>query len=198
HANNAVRAEMARCEADKSLSKQERSDAAVRAWVKEAIELGGEAIWGRPNIAVPEEAKDQLQSPYILKVMAYHLGAIQGSVWVANDDEKVLPEGALALAACAVEHAFEWYSDGQGRGIPQPSFSKDDAGKDTVKWHVTAVDALLEKPHRFECLLERARALVTVPAPPPMHTSANRHAGKGSVMNRRYIRERSSSPPAAC
>ncbi|RPD77333.1 hypothetical protein L226DRAFT_458011, partial [Lentinus tigrinus ALCF2SS1-7] len=197
HANNAVRAEMARREADKSLPKEERSDAAIRAWVKEAIELGGEAFWGRPNIT-PEEAKDQLQSPYVLKVMAYHLGAIQGSVWVPDGEEKALPEGALALAVCAVERAFEWYSKGQGRGKPQLSFSKDDhAGKDTAKWHVTAVDALLKKPHRFKRLLERARALVTVPAPPPLRTSANRAAGNGSVVNRRYIRERSSSPPAA-
>ncbi|TFK80647.1 hypothetical protein K466DRAFT_503569, partial [Polyporus arcularius HHB13444] len=188
-----VQSEMAAREADEALSMRQRSPAGIHTWLEDAISLGGEAMFGRPNTINPGEAKDQLQSRFVLKVMAHHLGATLGSVFASEDGDQALPAGALALAACAVERAFLWYKDDQPKGIPMTPFSQHHAGKVTGNWRETAVQELVDRSHRFERLLSRARALVTaVPPLAPVTTTQ-----QGSATNRLYVRERSSSPPAA-
>ncbi|TFK82006.1 hypothetical protein K466DRAFT_317720 [Polyporus arcularius HHB13444] len=179
---------------DETLSLRQRSPAGICDWLDDAISLGGEAIFGRPNVIEPRDAQDQLQSRFVLKVMAYHIGATLGSVFDSDEGDQPLPVGALALAACAVERAFLWYKDDQPKGLPMTPFSRNHAGKDTGKWRETAVQELVDRTHRFERLLSRARALVTVVPPPALPSGTTQ---QGSATNRLYVRERSSSPPVA-
>lgn len=52
------------------------------------------------NVGQPSLAKDLLQSPYVLQVVAYHLKSTIGTVNI--DSDTLLPVGALSLAAAAV------------------------------------------------------------------------------------------------
>ncbi|TFK80147.1 hypothetical protein K466DRAFT_504393, partial [Polyporus arcularius HHB13444] len=186
-ANTIVRTEIEARREDRKIPKDERTEGAILEWVSDAIEQGGAAHWGRPNIIDPESAKDQLQSKFVLKVVAYHLRMSMGSIWSPEDDESADPIGAIALAACAIERSFEWYSKNQLKGLPQAKFSKKLAGADMGRWRDSAVQDLIDKPHRLERMLTGAMALVSV----PLRTAVPKH-----TVNRLYVRERSSSPPA--
>ena len=48
----------------------------------------------------PGDAKDLLQSPYVLQVVAYHFKSTVGTI--NEDSGSLLPVGAIALAATAV------------------------------------------------------------------------------------------------
>ena len=50
-ANYVVRAEIQRRREDRTMPQDERSEAAVRDWLIDALAKGGAAHWGRPNIA---------------------------------------------------------------------------------------------------------------------------------------------------
>lgn len=52
------------------------------------------------ELAQPGQAKGQLQSPYVLQVVAYHLKSIIGTI--NEDGDSLLPVGAISLAAAAV------------------------------------------------------------------------------------------------
>ncbi|RDX40197.1 hypothetical protein OH76DRAFT_1366582, partial [Lentinus brumalis] len=188
-----VQTKMLRQKEDENLPAEERTPEGIRTWLVDAISRGGEALFGQPDIDKPAHAKDQLQSRFVLKLMAYHLSATLGSVFTSEEGDHALPVGALSLAACAVERAFQWYRDDQPNGLPMKAFSRNYAGKCTGKWRDTAVQELIDRSHRFERLLSRARALVTAVAPPPLTSAAE----GGPAMNNLYVRERSSSPPTA-
>ncbi|KAI0685978.1 hypothetical protein C8T65DRAFT_556093, partial [Cerioporus squamosus] len=184
-ANQVVRTEIDARREDKKRPKEERTEAGILSWIDDAIAPGGAAHWGRPDIMDPSAAKDQLQSKFVLTVVAYHLRMTTGSVYSPEPDESADPVGAIALAACAVERAFMWYSENQLKGLPQAKFSKKLAGRDAGRWRDTAVQDLIDKPHRLARLLTGAMALVS----PPGRPAAPAHG-----INWLYVRERSSSP----
>ncbi|KAH9846009.1 hypothetical protein C2E23DRAFT_625992 [Lenzites betulinus] len=183
----AVRDEKATRQANTKLSPYDRSDQGILSWLDHALQKGGAAMWGQPNTIKPNDAREQLQSKYVICVMAAHLGRTVGSVLEPPED--AYPVGALSLAAAAVQRAFEWYLNDQPRGIPQSTFSLKSAGELTGIWHDTAVTDLVNKPHRLARLLKQASRSV---ASPVANTKPSRSKVKAISM---YIRERSSSPP---
>ncbi|KAI0751949.1 hypothetical protein C8Q80DRAFT_1311172, partial [Daedaleopsis nitida] len=186
-ATQSVRAEVSKREANLALAPELRTKIAVQSWLCEQIQRGGAAIFGAPNTQRPERARDQLQSTYILEVLVYHLEAMRGSRLQSDGEDPGDPVGAIALAAAAVERAFIWYTGDQTKGIPQSKFSKENAGALTGRWRDTAVQDLVEKPHRMARLLLAARDLVK----PADDDDLSMHHGPHHL----YIRERSSSPP---
>ncbi|KAH9845976.1 hypothetical protein C2E23DRAFT_740202 [Lenzites betulinus] len=172
--------------ADDTLTASERSEHGVNRWLKHAMLAGGEAMWGDPDIRVPGNARKQLQSKYVLQVVAYHLASTIGSVM--PDSEEQYPVGALALAAAAVQRAFEWYLHDQPRGIKQGHFSTANVAGLTSYWRNSAVAELLDTPHRFDRLLESATLLIDAAS---VRTKPCRSQIAAASM---YTRERSSSP----
>ncbi|KAI1786042.1 hypothetical protein LXA43DRAFT_1035476 [Ganoderma leucocontextum] len=148
-------------------------------------------MFGQPNIVEPNQAKELLQSSYIIQTVAYHLKLIIGSVDVPNDS--LIPVGAIALAAAAVERAFLWHVNGQPKGLPRPKFNRRRAGLLTGDWRDTGVRDLEDHPRRLESLLDRALLLLGSDS-----KSADAMATSQDMGTRRslYQRERSSSPAA--
>ncbi|CDO70684.1 hypothetical protein BN946_scf184779.g8 [Trametes cinnabarina] len=186
NANNVVRDEIASRHASKTLSAFERSDHRLQAWLKDALERGGAAIYSKPNTEDPRNTREQLGSKYVLKTMASHLAGTIGSVTAEN--ENTYPMGALALAAAAVQRTFEWYLRDQPKGIKQTNFSLNNAGELTGFWQDNAIADLLEKPHQFKRILQRALKLVDAPA---VVVKLSQSKVTATAL---YIRKRSSSP----
>ncbi|KAH9855653.1 hypothetical protein C2E23DRAFT_950498, partial [Lenzites betulinus] len=186
-ANAAVRDAKAARQASTKLSDYDRSDQGLQKWLDQALQRGGAAMWGKPNTHNPDDAREQLQSTFVVHVMTAHLARTVGSVYDVPDH--VYPVGALSLAAAAVQRAFEWYLNDQPRGLKQTTFSLKNAGELTGVWHDGAVADLLEKPHRLERLLQQASTSVAAPV---MKGKPCRSKAKAISM---YVRERSSSPP---
>ncbi|KAI0757758.1 hypothetical protein C8Q80DRAFT_1265618 [Daedaleopsis nitida] len=182
-ANLAIRSSKKERQEDPTLHPQLRTTQAIEIWLCEAIQRGGAAMFGRPNTATPELARDQLQSKFVLKAVAFHLAAIKGSV-LPDEDGQEDPVGAIALAAAAVERAFLWYTGDHHKGVPQSPFSKDTAGALTGKWRETSVQDMQDKPHRLARLLSAATKMVK-----PAKEEELYHGP-----NHLYVRERSSSP----
>ncbi|KAH9891965.1 hypothetical protein C8Q73DRAFT_802154 [Cubamyces lactineus] len=142
------------------LSERARSAHGIREWHNDALMCGGEAVYGEPDIAVPENVRKSLQSKYVLKVLALtHLGRMTSS----KLDEDY-PSGALALAAMAVQRTFQSRRDDQPRGLKPMEFSSTNVREATGFWRDKAVKELLEKLHRFDQLLENTVALIETPA----------------------------------
>ncbi|KAI0331218.1 hypothetical protein GY45DRAFT_1213308, partial [Cubamyces sp. BRFM 1775] len=180
-----VQAEIAGRKANTKLSERARSAHGIQEWLNDALMRGGEAIYGEPDIAVPENARKSLQSKYVLKVLALaHLGRTTSSI---SDED--YPSGALALAATAVQRAFQWRRDDQPRGLKPMAFSSTNVGEATGFWRDKAVKELLEKLHRFDQLLENAVALIETPA-----IKTAKPSGAKALALDMYVRERSSSP----
>ncbi|KAI0351063.1 hypothetical protein OH77DRAFT_1498750 [Trametes cingulata] len=182
-ANATVRDEIATRQADTKLSDYSRSSQGILDWLEDALRAGGEAMFGSPNVRSPHQAREQLQSKYVLKVIATHLGRIGGSVLDAPED--AYPIGALALSAAAVQRSFQWYLKDQPKGVKQATFSSTKAGALTGFWQESAVADLMQKPHRLQRLLDRAADFVSAPS-----AKAAAKAQAASI----YFRERSSSP----
>ncbi|KAI1790349.1 hypothetical protein LXA43DRAFT_947157 [Ganoderma leucocontextum] len=179
------------CRANTKLSAEQRTDHGLYQWVCDATEPGREAMFGQPNIAEPNQAKELLQSSYIIQTVAYHLKLTIRSVNVPNDS--LVPVGAIALAAAAVERAFLWHVNGQPKGLPRPKFNRRHAGPLTGDWRDTGVQDLEDHPHRLESLLDRVLLLLGSDS-----KSADTMATSQDKGTRRslYQRERSSSPAA--
>ncbi|KAI9068218.1 hypothetical protein FKP32DRAFT_1609017 [Trametes sanguinea] len=172
-ANTAVRDEVAARRSDPAMTAYERSDHGLLEWLKSALARGGAAIYGRPNVAQPHNAREQLGS------------STNGSI----ASEEPYPIGALALSAAAVQRAFEWYINDQPRGIKQTNFSLNNVGELTGFWQENAIADLLTKPHRLDRILGQALKMVEAPAAADAKPSRSR-VNAASL----YLRERSSSP----
>ncbi|KAI1784165.1 hypothetical protein LXA43DRAFT_893224 [Ganoderma leucocontextum] len=177
--------------ANTKLSPEERADHGLYQWVCNATKPGGEAMFGQPNIAEPDQAKELLQSSYVVQAVAYHFKSIVGTINV--DRDPLTPVGAIALAAAAVERAFRWHVDGKPKGLPHPKFNRLRAGPLTGEWRDTGVQDLLDHPNRMESLLDRALA----PLESELKLEDTTELSQGtSTRHSLYRRERSSSPAA--
>ncbi|KAH9937975.1 hypothetical protein B0H21DRAFT_885451 [Amylocystis lapponica] len=135
----------------------------VKEFVVDAIADDGAAYWGKPG----ENCSEALQSPYILETYASHLGAITGSTL----DGGTYPGGALALSTAAVERAFRMHSTGVF--VAGSLFSDENAGPLTRFWMKESVVNFLDKPHRFDRLLDKATGYMR-------NTRHRRGASRGS------------------
>ncbi|KAH9946446.1 hypothetical protein B0H21DRAFT_709154 [Amylocystis lapponica] len=116
------------------------SKKAVKRFVESTLQERGAALWG-------ERA---LHSPYLLKTLAAHYRAIQGSVVESRP-----PVGALTLCIAAVQRAFDMHSTGVF--IPGDNFSEPNTGCLTREWLKSdTIKILKAKPHRFDALKDAA------------------------------------------
>ncbi|KAH9911088.1 uncharacterized protein BXZ73DRAFT_108247 [Epithele typhae] len=170
-----------------NVSPKDRTPNGIRRWLDEATKIGGEAMWGQPNTENHGiYARLQLQSKFVLKVLGFHLDSIEGSV-VKHPG---FPVGALAMAAAAVERAFEHFINRKSKKENPPPFSARLNRDLTVKWRNTAVADLLKHPRRLEELMECAEGYMANHKP-----SARDYTNLGA--SRMYRREpMSSSDPA--
>ncbi|TDL19559.1 hypothetical protein BD410DRAFT_841927 [Rickenella mellea] len=131
---------------------------AVKAFAINAISDGGAAFWGRPS-RNPKDARDALQSLYVLKTFASHLQAISGSV--SDNSMSAHPCGALALSVAAVQRAFMFFQTGQFKAAGD--FSELNAGSLTREYREGSVEGLMLKPHRFKAFIKMAEQVVETP-----------------------------------
>ncbi|KAH9910466.1 uncharacterized protein BXZ73DRAFT_25481, partial [Epithele typhae] len=149
--------------ADAWLSKYERSDGGLRAWLDAALLPGGAMLYGDPDIENNNKAKEFMQSSFVLATMEHHASWTKGALRPRRED-RPYPVGALALALAAIERAFRYHSlqSPNGKGTAMPAFSKVKAGSLTTKWMRTAVADLLEMSESFDRLVEAADELAGV------------------------------------
>ncbi|KAH7903190.1 hypothetical protein BJ138DRAFT_1120627 [Hygrophoropsis aurantiaca] len=97
----------------------------IKSFVAQAIAPGGEAFSG------PVKNKSTLQpfrSPFVLKTIAYHLVAMQGTLF----EDHQYPIGALALSLVSVQMAFNMYAS--GKLVPNNGFTNENAGSLTREY----------------------------------------------------------------
>lgn len=175
--------------------KQLRTSKAVADFVERGLHESGEAFWEYPDQNMPRGA---LRSKYILRSFAEHLkivyrGSIASEVVNALQDvlpkEFVfgLPQGALTLAVCAVQRAYEAHKT--GKYIAAEKFSYDNV-KTIWSTHFANVTAgYVTKPKRFEQLILDASLHVDKAA-----SSATQASSESQRPAALIIRDASSSP----
>ncbi|KAI0084248.1 hypothetical protein BDY19DRAFT_997859 [Irpex rosettiformis] len=140
----------------------------VQDLVKKALSEGGELYYGDTK-----QKKDVLQAPGVLTTFAEHLKAIQSSVLAELDFADIFPgvhlqigypQGALGLAACAMQRAYVLHET--GRFVPtRIGFTEEyvkEGGQESM-WanHMGTVRRVYmrkDKTHRFDDLIAKASA----------------------------------------
>ncbi|KAI1782329.1 hypothetical protein LXA43DRAFT_1187693 [Ganoderma leucocontextum] len=125
--------------------------AAVRRFASEARAAGGEALYDTPNVQSPKDARGAMQSTYIVKLLAYHLNAIEGGRLKTSPH----PGGALALAGVAIRRAFGMFTNGEFLAEAQ-DFGQRTVGLKTKTMYEGSVQPLIKRPARMEALMDAA------------------------------------------
>ncbi|KAH7904128.1 hypothetical protein BJ138DRAFT_1119700 [Hygrophoropsis aurantiaca] len=120
----------------------------IKNFVAKAIAPGGEAFCGP---VMNKSTLEPFHSPFVLKCMAQHLTAMQGTLFT----EQKYPVGALALSLISVQLVFNMYAS--GKMVAHDGFTNENAGPLTSEYTCGSDFArLLDKHHQFDEILKAA------------------------------------------